>query len=63
MQIKKILLYVGGVILGLFGIYFKGKTEGKSEAEGEQNEKILKIIKKKNDIVNNTDNDKLQYRD
>lgn len=63
MQIKKILLYVGGVILGLFGIYLKGKTEGKSEAEGEQNEKILKIIKKKNNIVNNTDTDKLQYRD
>lgn len=48
--------YIFGLIAGifaLFGIYFKGKSEGKQEEKGKQNEKVLDDVKKGTSARNN----------
>lgn len=51
------LAAIGAALLGLFTIFYKGKSEGKQEVEQEHKEKVLENVKKAKEVVD--DNNKL----
>jgi uncharacterized membrane protein YdjX (TVP38/TMEM64 family) len=59
-QIAGYLIAIGGIIIAIFTVFMRGKTQGRQQAEAKQNEDIIRTQQKINDAGNLSSDDVLK---